>query len=152
MKKVILAISFLMIWQQTATAKTAIVSKDDYVVGGLVGSIVGFGIGHAVQSRYKNLGWVFTAGEGIGLVAAKAIPAAMVETTGHARDYISLAGWTLFIGFRLWQIVDLWVYTKPEHRVASANLMLERPWQNGWWGAQQEANAVNTFSVPLFSW
>jgi hypothetical protein len=152
MKQVILAIAVLMVWQQTAFAKTTLVSKDDYVVGGLVGSIVGFGIGHAVQSRYKSKGWIFTAGEGIGLLAAKGIPQAMIETTGHAKDYIKLAGWTLFLGFRLWQIVDLWVYTKPERNISAANQLLERSWQNGWWGAQQEVNAVQTLSLPIYSW
>lgn len=39
-----------------------------YVSGGVIGSVFGFGIGHAVVGRWQEKGWVFTAAEGIGLI------------------------------------------------------------------------------------
>src|SRR4051812_36567936 len=42
-----------------------------YISGGAVGSIFGFGIGHAIQGRYSEKGWIFAVGEAAtGLVVA----------------------------------------------------------------------------------
>ena len=47
------------------------VSETNYYLGGVLGVLPGFGIGHAVQGRWKDKGWIFTAGElttAIGLI------------------------------------------------------------------------------------
>lgn len=40
------------------------ISTVSYVVGGVLGTYpVGLGIGHAIQGRWSQKGWIFTAGE-----------------------------------------------------------------------------------------
>ena len=41
-----------------------LVSNARYYGGAIPGSILGFGIGHAIQGRYKEKGWIFTLLEG----------------------------------------------------------------------------------------
>lgn len=89
------------------------VSKGKYIGGGITGSIVGFGIGHAIQGRYAYRGWIFTVGEGAGLAliissldncADSAYDEDCDEDIGNA-----LLGYGAFVGFKIWEIVDLWV-------------------------------------------
>jgi hypothetical protein len=98
------------------------VSDVQYVAGGIIGTVVGFGVGHAIEGRYMPLGLVFTVGE----VASYAlIIAGLVNCVDDAANYsfysnnnsstttcnhtaaltIGLVG---FIGLRLWEIVDVW--------------------------------------------
>ena len=90
-----------------------------YIAGGITGSIVGFGIGHAIQGggRYRDRGWIFTAGEG-GSLALMMV--GIFQCLGDSRydDHrsrcdrgaaISAVGVVGFIGFHIWEIVDLWV-------------------------------------------
>ncbi len=97
------------------------ISKGRYIGGGITGSIVGFGIGHAIQGsgRYRDRGWIFTAGEG-GSIAV--MLAGVVNCMGSRRDadgtirsgcdtggVLFTTGALAFVGFRIWEIVDLWV-------------------------------------------
>jgi len=66
---------------QTADAATRLSDRDveilqrgpydtgEIVGGGLLGTVVGFGMGHAAQERWRETGWIFTAGESISIVA-----------------------------------------------------------------------------------
>ena len=38
------------------------VSQSKYIGGGIASIFLGWGIGHAIQGRYKDRGWIFTAG------------------------------------------------------------------------------------------
>src|SRR4051812_33287284 len=40
-----------------------------YIAGGIVASVVGYGIGHTVEGRWREIGWVFTVGEAAAEVA-----------------------------------------------------------------------------------
>lgn len=39
------------------------ITKGQYIGGGVAAIIPGFGIGHAIQGRYREKGWMFTAAE-----------------------------------------------------------------------------------------
>lgn len=44
------------------------VSTPRYIIGGILGTYpIGFGIGHAIQGRYSDRGWIFTATEAASL-------------------------------------------------------------------------------------
>ncbi|MDE0092418.1 MAG: hypothetical protein OXN83_03930 [Oligoflexia bacterium] len=45
------------------------IPQDQYFAGGAASFVLGFGIGHAIQGRWKERGWIFTAAE-IALVLA----------------------------------------------------------------------------------
>ncbi len=93
-----------------------------YVVGGVLGTWpLGLGIGHAIQGRYAEKGWIFTVGE-LGSVAL--ILAGIQNCTyqygvygygssGCTTNGLVGLGVVGFVGFRIWEIVDLWA-TPPE--------------------------------------
>ncbi len=102
-------------WQDTAT----------YVGSGILGTVVGFGTGHAVQGRYLPMGATFTAIETAGLfLMLRYVP----ETSGDGDDHghddddfdfvaandatLFWAGFTLFFGGKIWEIVNVW--SRPE--------------------------------------
>lgn len=151
MKSLLLVVVTMMFFLKPVAAAPTLVSKDDYVVGGIVGSVVGFGIGHAVQSRYSDYGWVFSIGEGLGVAGWKIIPWIMEASgyIGRAPTIISRAGLSVLVGLRLWQITDLWVFTRPHHPISA--MMQEKPWQKGWWGAERETD-LSTVEVSLLRW
>jgi hypothetical protein len=82
-----------------------------YVIGGILGVYPGFGIGHAVQGRYLDKGWIFTVGE-LGSVAGLVVGLANClgtrydEPCDNALITVSLIS---FIGFKIWECVDVWV-------------------------------------------
>ncbi len=97
------------------------ISRDQYVWGGTVGTILGFGIGHAIQGRYKEKGWIFTLTEGIGagtiasgiiwtLFSYKESSKTGDASVGDVMPFVGLGllGATIILGFRIWEIVDLW--------------------------------------------
>lgn len=77
------------------------ISTGQYIAGGAMGILLGIGIGHAVQGRYSERGWIFTVsqiGSGIALgyyLAAENEPFVIISA-------ISL------IGFRIWELIDVW--------------------------------------------
>lgn len=78
-----------------------------YIAGGIVGTAVGLGIGHAIQDRYMPLGLLFSVGEGLGYVAVFGAFA----PGGTLNDSLLLftLGYAAIIGLRVWETVDLWV-------------------------------------------
>jgi hypothetical protein len=99
-----------------------------YIAGGILGTIPGFGIGHAIQGRWKDKGWIFTAGEagGVGLMMA----AGMSCMSGHS-DMMSggeekacssgnrafaASGMLIYLGFKVWEIIDVWT-APPQHNI-----------------------------------
>ena len=77
-------------------------STGRYVGGGITSLFISLGIGHAIQGRYKEKGWIFTITSivtGIGLVSS-------LETG----DQDVVAGWALlWFGVRIWEAIDVWV-------------------------------------------
>lgn len=152
MKKILLALSVMMM-VQSAHAAPAKVTRDGYVFGGLVGSIAGFGIGHAVQGRYTDMGWIFTAGEGVGILTWLTLPW-IIQLANNgvntvASEVTSKVGMAIFGGFRLWQVADLWVNARPERHVFAD--IKERHWQKGWRGAEKSTETP-VASLNILSW
>lgn len=96
------------------------------VGGTLLGMTLGFGSGHAVQGRYKEKGWIFTAGEGLavgGLImsasqcdtktAETRVGGTSVQSEVHreCQGALPLLSMLSFVGFRVWQVVDLITHT-----------------------------------------
>ena len=49
--------------ERESSTNLTTVSKTNYYAGGALSILPGFGIGHAVQGRWREKGWIFTAGE-----------------------------------------------------------------------------------------
>lgn len=85
-------------------------------IGAVVGTLTGFGIGHALQGRYRASGWKWTLGEVATLgttfvvshnecsTRASSEPNAEPTTCSSAWPSVAILGW---LGFRVWQAVDL---------------------------------------------
>jgi hypothetical protein len=86
----------------------------EIVAGGLLGTVIGFGSGHAVQSRYRSTGWIYTVGEAgaLGLIGGAA---ACSGSLGCVYS-LALSGSALFIGFRLAETIDVWVHPANHNR------------------------------------
>lgn len=121
MKKLfgILLLSFVAITAQAedeASSSRVAVSRGKYITGGILGSVIGFGIGHGIQGRYAELGWVFTAGEVAGFAAMTAGLSSCsevdkgfgVKKTECSNTGLITLGLATAIGFHVWEIVDVW--------------------------------------------
>lgn len=83
------------------------ISDGQYIAGGLLGIYPGLGIGHAVQGRWLQKGWIFTVGESVS--AAVAVVGAL-RCIGYERcdNTLLLAGVVGLYGFKIWEIFDVW--------------------------------------------
>lgn len=95
------------------------ISTTQYIIGGIVGTYpIGLGVGHAIQGRYTEKGWIFTAGE-FGSLAAFL---AGIGSCWHGDQYYScnsglaFAGIVGFVGFRIWEIIDVWAGPLEQNR------------------------------------
>jgi hypothetical protein len=103
-----------------------------YITGGVLASTVGFGIGHGIQGRYQDKGWIFTATEAASLTVLIAGASSCASTTytnssGNSTcssgGGVALVGLAAYIGFHVWEIVDAWTGARPvddNERKASA--------------------------------
>ncbi len=84
-------------------------SNFSYYSGGIAGTYLGFGIGHSIQGRYAEKGWIFSLGEGISIITFfnGALTCAF-EDQPCTNDALTI-GTAGFIAFRVWEIVDLWL-------------------------------------------
>ncbi|MEZ4363749.1 MAG: hypothetical protein R3B48_26460 [Kofleriaceae bacterium] len=104
-----------------------------YVFGGIVSSMYGFGIGHAIQKRWTESGWLFTVGEIASLaLAVHTIQRASsdcvrteIECAGQ-RGYAVLTGLALlsYTGFRIAEVTDSW--SAPPHHNDQVRAARER--------------------------
>ena len=100
------------------------IDDTQYIASGILGTIPGFGLGHAIQGRWKDKGWIFSAGEtlGAGLMIASGsscMGGSMMEDNNDRNGSggnIALAnpGMVTYLGFKVWEIVDIWTYP-PAH-------------------------------------
>ena len=125
------------------------VSKTKYYIGGVLGTLPGFGIGHAIQGRWKEKGWIFTAGE---LTAAagflyfvikstSSLPSAKEIVNNYSKSdssstnlkgpfingLVSLAFLTLFLGFKAVETVDVWSFSSHHYKVAEEKIFQISP-------------------------
>jgi hypothetical protein len=96
------------------------ISDGKYISGGILGSIVGFGSGHAVQRRYLFKGMIFTIGEGAGLLTflvfgggqgcAPSGNSNYPNSSSCSEDQVmQIFGLAVIAGFKIWEMIDLWV-------------------------------------------
>lgn len=89
------------------------ISTAQYVIGGILGTYpLGLGIGHAIQGRYSDKGWIFTAGE-LGSVAVALAGAGDCVSSYNSNNNSCSGGLVVlgvagYIGFRIWEIIDVW--------------------------------------------
>lgn len=82
------------------------------VAGGLVGTFFGFGLGHAVQGRFSDRGWIFLLGEGASVASVMTFALTCVDglesrTCDNNAGFL-VAGLVGIVVFRVWEIVDVW--------------------------------------------
>lgn len=86
--------------------------KTKYIVGGILGTYpFGLGIGHAIQGRYAEKGWIFTAGEvgSLGVATASLVGCYSDTLTNHNCNLAPFViGVYAYLGFRVWEIIDVW--------------------------------------------
>lgn len=88
-----------------------------HIGGGLVATFVGFGVGHAVQGRWSERGWIFTVGEtaglglmvyGLGKSASSCVDAEGGECGTSGLGFIA-GGAIALTGLHLWETIDAFV-------------------------------------------
>ena len=94
------------------------ISIGRYVTGGILSYALGFGVGHAVQGRWGDDGWVFTVGGSASLIAIlygltqidhRYDPETGQYNSSRHGHTIAMAGIVGLVGFRIWEVVDAWV-------------------------------------------
>jgi hypothetical protein len=108
---------------EKAILKRGKIGPAAHVSGGLAGTLLGFGSGHVLQRRWRDSGWIFTAGESLGvLVMMTAIPSCFKSvfsgirspsqggvSCGAGTTTSVVLGFYLFAGLRVWESVDVWL-------------------------------------------
>ena len=87
----------------------------------LLGTLVGFGTGHAAQGRWKETGWLYSAGEALGVAVAVGGTAACLDGVGdddndlsESFDKVYCAWLTIrvggsgFLAVKAVEIIDVW--------------------------------------------
>ena len=92
------------------------ITQGQYIAGGLLGILPGFGIGHAVQGRWLEKGWIFTSSSLAAplIVGGSALLSLSVCTWSNGENICGiiqlLAMKTIagFIGLKIYEIIDIW--------------------------------------------
>jgi hypothetical protein len=81
------------------------ISGDRHVLGVVVSVIPGLGLGHVVQRRWKERGWIFTLGEfaAFGLIA---VSSSESDLNLDLTAAMAIVGWGGFLGLRVWEVTD----------------------------------------------
>jgi len=93
------------------------ISNGRYIGGGIAAIIPGWGIGHAVQGRWMEKGWMFTAGNLVitgGLIFSGVSLFSDAAEKGGEESLKTWGGLTLAlylaaIGLKLWEVADAWM-------------------------------------------
>lgn len=85
------------------------IEQGEIVAGGLVGTFFGLGLGHAIQGRYLDRGWIFTVGEVASFTVAVAGAASCIDDGPDCSGMgVFVAGFVSLLGFRVWELIDIW--------------------------------------------
>lgn len=112
---------------QTQPAASPGISPGHYAAAGVVGTVIGYGVGHAVAGEWSDFGWIFTAGELTPLLVGGAT-LSFERLNDEDRDNDAM-GIALLVGygvFRVIEIVDIW--TRPKVRGDSAAASSQGRW------------------------
>lgn len=97
-----------------------LISDTRYIIGGILGTYpIGLGLGHAVQGRYMDRGWIFTVGELASLAVLISGLSSSLSDSFEGRESSSgngalVLGLIGYVGFRVFEIIDVWA-TPIEH-------------------------------------
>lgn len=117
---------------QDQSSEKVPVSTGKYITGGVIGSVVGLGIGHGIQGRYQDKGWIFTATEAAGITVVVAGAARCInekdndktlnDCSSSTRSQMAL-GYLVALGFHIWEVVDVWTGAQPVDDKLSAMII-----------------------------
>lgn len=125
----------LLTWEERRLLARGEISPEATFSGGMLGTFLGFGLGHAAQGRYGELGWIFTAGEIASMTAMFTGLVRCLNGEYESNDDVVIRNngcqgneATLLIGgaigfmvFRTWEMIDSWVGpTRHNARVRAA--------------------------------
>jgi hypothetical protein len=121
----ILSVFLLFLLALNASAKTdstvdglgspndkKLLSTSEYVTGGILGIFPGFGLGHVVQGRYREKGYLYTLAPVAAFGAIVITEASFCGLNGGNStcvDNISTIGIATFVGLKIWEVYDVWV-------------------------------------------
>ena len=101
------------------------ISQARYVVGGILGTVLGLGIGHAVNGQYLERGRIFTTGEltSLGVVLASGMTLALSVAAQQpvwqgVSGAMFVGGAVAYLGFRIWEAIDVWYSPEVETRAS----------------------------------
>ncbi|MFZ4714541.1 MAG: hypothetical protein ACOYL6_12540 [Bacteriovoracaceae bacterium] len=111
------------------------VTRKKYVAGGITGTVLGFGAGHAMVGKWKEAGWYYTAAE-LGFLSLMMIghKKSLSDTlsTGFNGNFdgsnyaLMITGYVGFISARIGEIFDVW--NRPyEHNLRYKELTKDNP-------------------------
>ena len=81
------------------------ISGTRHVAGVAISVLPGLGLGHIVQGRWKERGWIFTLGEFVafGFIA---VAASESDLDANVVGALAITGWGGLIGLRVWEVKD----------------------------------------------
>jgi hypothetical protein len=111
------------------------IGQRQYITAGITGSILGFGSGHVLVGKWRESGWMYTAGE-VGFLSLMVIgyKKSIGDTlsTGFNGNFdgsqyaVMITGYVGFISTKLGEIFDIW--TRPyEHNQRYKELTKDNP-------------------------
>ena len=95
----------------------------NYVPGGVIGTVVGLGTGHAIQHRWSRRAQIVTAGQLLGLVAiyfgtsSVSIGYSSSYRISRSSSLLSTVGGLTYVAFRIYEIVDVWKKPKSQQNL-----------------------------------
>ncbi len=132
-----LALALALAWGRTAAAGEPVqtpspskprgISSARYVTAGLLGTMVGYGLGHAIAHEWTNFGWICTVGEVTPLLVGASTGVFARLDNADPSDNVLPAGLLVGYGvFRVIELVDIW--TRPKVRDDSASSSSQAAW------------------------
>jgi len=135
-------------YSQLSPEERKILEKGEYsdgeiVGGGLLGSFLGLGLGHAAQGRFREKGWIFLVGEAVGSYVFMWSLINCVDDIDNDSDHCNggmLATSIIAVAvLRIWEIVDLWTvpaaHNREYRRLRNRLYQQQRPYyQPARWG------------------
>ncbi len=81
------------------------ISGARHVTGTVVAVVPGLGLGHAIQGRWKERGWIFTFGQLVTFGMAT-VAAAESDLDQNIVTTLAIAGWGGWLSLRVWEVTD----------------------------------------------
>lgn len=106
---------------QSGSSNLTDIRMDDYVPGGLLGSFVGFGIGHAYQGRWWRDGGMFYTFSQLGGIALLSYGSYCSNHRDKCFANLGfITGTVLLISSRVSEIFSVWELNKSHYRLVSS--------------------------------